>query len=169
MWGWRTFGDRDSHGIRCEESDGSQLQRREEKHLLLWGSIMNEARAKTLWHLKMKSTICYPVLDFKGLTYELRFRRRYSSGLLVEAGNTWTPSGSKGGRAWITTATWEPLLNAIFRGFHTVKGGAGFLTELELVDTCHGAENVFDVSTRNGQRSVTSRFDGHDATGSRYS
>ncbi|MDR9828169.1 chemotaxis protein CheA [Vibrio sp. FNV 38] len=47
------------------------------------------------------------------------------------------------------------LLNAIFRGFHTVKGGAGFLSLAELVDTCHGAENVFDI-LRNGQRSVTS-------------
>ncbi len=46
------------------------------------------------------------------------------------------------------------LLNAIFRGFHTVKGGAGFLSLAALVDTCHGAENVFDV-LRNGQRSVT--------------
>jgi two-component system chemotaxis sensor kinase CheA len=36
------------------------------------------------------------------------------------------------------------LLNAIFRGFHTVKGGAGFLSLTELVETCHGAENVFD-------------------------
>ncbi|MGD8111233.1 chemotaxis protein CheA [Vibrio sp. TRT 17S01] len=46
------------------------------------------------------------------------------------------------------------LLNAIFRGFHTVKGGAGFLSLTELVDTCHGAENVFDI-LRNGQREVT--------------
>ena len=37
------------------------------------------------------------------------------------------------------------LLNAIFRGYHTVKGGAGFLSLTELVDICHGAENVFDV------------------------
>ena len=48
----------------------------------------------------------------------------------------------------------KDLLNAIFRGFHTVKGGAGFLALTELVDTCHGAENVFDI-LRNGQRSVT--------------
>ncbi|KJY83072.1 chemotaxis protein CheA [Vibrio galatheae] len=48
----------------------------------------------------------------------------------------------------------KELLNAIFRGFHTVKGGAGFLALTELVDTCHGAENVFDI-LRNGQRSVT--------------
>jgi len=46
------------------------------------------------------------------------------------------------------------LLNAIFRGFHTVKGGAGFLALSELVDICHGAENVFD-SLRNGLRAVT--------------
>lgn len=47
----------------------------------------------------------------------------------------------------------KDLLNAIFRGFHTVKGGAGFLSLAELVDTCHGAENVFDT-LRNGQRQV---------------
>ncbi|WP_341501678.1 chemotaxis protein CheA [Gallaecimonas sp. GXIMD4217] len=46
------------------------------------------------------------------------------------------------------------LLNAIFRGFHTVKGGAGFLSLGALVDACHGAENVFDI-LRNGQRQVT--------------
>ena len=49
------------------------------------------------------------------------------------------------------------LLNAIFRGFHTVKGGAGFLSLAELVDACHGAENVFDT-LRNLQRSVTSEL-----------
>ena len=49
------------------------------------------------------------------------------------------------------------LLNAIFRGFHTVKGGAGFLSLAELVDACHGAENVFDT-LRNQQRSVTSEL-----------
>ncbi|MEE2000060.1 chemotaxis protein CheA [Alkalimonas sp. MEB108] len=46
------------------------------------------------------------------------------------------------------------LLNAIFRGFHTVKGGAGFLSLTELVDACHGAENVFDI-LRTGKRQVT--------------
>jgi two-component system, chemotaxis family, sensor kinase CheA len=46
------------------------------------------------------------------------------------------------------------LLNAIFRGYHTVKGGAGFLSLTELVDICHGAENVFDVM-RTGQRTLT--------------
>ncbi|MCE2595537.1 chemotaxis protein CheA [Motilimonas cestriensis] len=49
------------------------------------------------------------------------------------------------------------LLNAIFRGFHTVKGGAGFLSLTELVDCCHGAENVFDT-LRNGGRPVNSEL-----------
>lgn len=44
----------------------------------------------------------------------------------------------------------KDLLNAIFRGFHTVKGGAGFLELNELVDVCHAAENVFDM-LRNGK------------------
>lgn len=49
------------------------------------------------------------------------------------------------------------LLNAIFRGFHTVKGGAGFLSLTALVDACHGAENVFDI-LRTGKRRVTSEL-----------
>ena len=44
----------------------------------------------------------------------------------------------------------KDLLNAIFRGFHTVKGGAGFLELNELVEICHAAENVFDM-LRNGK------------------
>ncbi|WP_024850791.1 chemotaxis protein CheA [Hydrogenovibrio kuenenii] len=36
------------------------------------------------------------------------------------------------------------LLNAIFRGFHTIKGGAGFLGVTALIEVCHRAENVFD-------------------------
>jgi two-component system chemotaxis sensor kinase CheA len=47
------------------------------------------------------------------------------------------------------------LLNAIFRGFHTVKGGAGFLQLNELVECCHIAENVFDI-LRKGERRVDS-------------
>lgn len=45
------------------------------------------------------------------------------------------------------------LLNAVFRGFHTIKGGAGFLAIEPLIDVCHTAENVFDL-LRQGQRSV---------------
>ncbi len=36
------------------------------------------------------------------------------------------------------------LLNEIFRGFHTIKGGAGFLNAGELVALCHLTENLFD-------------------------
>ncbi len=42
------------------------------------------------------------------------------------------------------------LLNDIFRGFHTVKGGAGFLNAAELVTLCHLTENLFD-RLRNGE------------------
>lgn len=49
------------------------------------------------------------------------------------------------------------LLNAIFRGFHTVKGGAGFLQLDPMVECCHVTENLFDV-LRNGQRQVTSEL-----------
>lgn len=51
----------------------------------------------------------------------------------------------------------KDLLNAIFRGFHTVKGGAGFLSLTALVETCHKAENVFDI-LRTGQRRVTAEL-----------
>ncbi len=45
-------------------------------------------------------------------------------------------------------------LNAVFRGFHTIKGGAGFLAINALVEVCHQAEDVFNV-LRQGQRSVS--------------
>ena len=43
------------------------------------------------------------------------------------------------------------LLNAIFRGFHTIKGGAGFLAIEPMVDTCHVAEDIFNI-LRQGER-----------------
>lgn len=46
------------------------------------------------------------------------------------------------------------LLNEIFRGFHTIKGGAGFLNATELVTLCHLTENLFD-KLRNGELRVT--------------
>jgi len=36
------------------------------------------------------------------------------------------------------------LLNEIYRGFHTIKGGAGFLNANELVELCTITENLFD-------------------------
>ncbi len=49
----------------------------------------------------------------------------------------------------------KDLLNAIFRGFHTVKGGAGFLQLTSLVEVCHAAESLFD-ELRNGRIKMSS-------------
>lgn len=49
------------------------------------------------------------------------------------------------------------LLNAIFRGFHTVKGGAGFLQLGMLAELCHRAEEVFGA-LRAGKREVDARL-----------
>ncbi len=46
------------------------------------------------------------------------------------------------------------LLNAVFRGFHTVKGGAGFLALDPMVACCHVCEDVFNL-LRNGERKAT--------------
>jgi two-component system, chemotaxis family, sensor kinase CheA len=46
------------------------------------------------------------------------------------------------------------LLNEIFRGFHTIKGGAGFLNAATLVELCHLTENLFD-QLRNGALRLT--------------
>ena len=46
------------------------------------------------------------------------------------------------------------LLNDIFRGFHTSKGGAGFLNATELVTLCHLTENLFD-QLRNAEMHLT--------------
>lgn len=39
----------------------------------------------------------------------------------------------------------DDLLNAIFRGFHTVKGGGSFLSLTNLVEVCHKSEDVFNL------------------------
>ncbi len=46
----------------------------------------------------------------------------------------------------------DELLNAVFRGFHTIKGGAGFLGLTPLVEICHRAEDVFNVLRSGGRR-----------------
>jgi len=46
------------------------------------------------------------------------------------------------------------LLNDIFRGFHTIKGGAGFLNVDALVNLCHRTENLFD-KLRNAELTLT--------------
>ncbi len=45
------------------------------------------------------------------------------------------------------------LLNAIFRAFHTVKGGAGFLNLAVMVELCHATEDVFNA-LRSGRLAV---------------
>jgi len=45
------------------------------------------------------------------------------------------------------------LLNSIFRGFHTIKGGAGFLSLDAMVNLCHKGEDVFNI-LRQGDRIV---------------
>ncbi len=40
----------------------------------------------------------------------------------------------------------KDLLNAVFRGFHTIKGGAGFLGVVPMVDLCHAVEEAFDAA-----------------------
>ncbi len=45
------------------------------------------------------------------------------------------------------------MLNSVFRSFHTIKGGAGFLAIDSLVEVCHRAEDVFNV-LRQGERGV---------------
>ena len=47
----------------------------------------------------------------------------------------------------------KDLLNAVFRGFHTIKGGAGFLNITSLVEICHRAEDVFNT-LRQGERII---------------
>lgn len=48
------------------------------------------------------------------------------------------------------TPTDPELLNAVFRAFHTVKGGAGFLAVEPMVQLCHHAEDLLNEA-RNGK------------------
>lgn len=45
-------------------------------------------------------------------------------------------------------------LNAVFRSFHTIKGGAGFMNLPAMVSACHLTENLFDA-LRTGEVPVT--------------
>ena len=48
----------------------------------------------------------------------------------------------------------KETLNAVFRSFHTIKGGAGFMNLPALVAACHLTENLFDA-VRTGAAPVT--------------
>ena len=51
-------------------------------------------------------------------------------------------------------------LNSVFRGFHTIKGGAGFLDFPHMVAICHAVEDRFDLA-RNGTAPMdAAAFDG---------
>ena len=49
------------------------------------------------------------------------------------------------------------LLNAVFRGFHTIKGGASFIGLTNMVEICHVAEDVFNL-LRNGEKQVSAHL-----------
>lgn len=48
-------------------------------------------------------------------------------------------------------------LNSVFRAFHTIKGGAGFLELHPLVEVCHRAEDIFNL-LRNHEITMNSRI-----------
>ena len=59
----------------------------------------------------------------------------------------------------------KETLNAVFRSFHTIKGGAGFMSLPAMVSACHLTENLFDA-LRTGAAPVTpqERVTGWSAT-----
>ncbi len=52
------------------------------------------------------------------------------------------------------------LLNAAFRGFHTIKGGAGFLRFTPMVDVCHAVEECLSAARSGQLRLSAEQFDG---------
>jgi two-component system chemotaxis sensor kinase CheA len=49
------------------------------------------------------------------------------------------------------------LINAIFRAYHTIKGGAGFMKLTPMVEICHRAEDIIN-QLRQGERKVTNEL-----------
>jgi two-component system, chemotaxis family, sensor kinase CheA len=49
------------------------------------------------------------------------------------------------------------MINSVFRGFHTIKGGAGFLSLTPLIELCHRSEDVFGL-IRNGELQLSSQM-----------
>lgn len=74
--------------------------------------------------------------DFAGMEELLRDFLTEANELLSDVDNKLVELEKRPGDA--------KLLNDIFRGFHTIKGGAGFLNVDELVKLCHLTENLFD-------------------------
>jgi two-component system chemotaxis sensor kinase CheA len=71
---------------------------------------------------------------------------------LVEAGELYDRLGDQ-----IVALEQQPddtdLLNAIFRTFHTIKGGAGFMNLTPMVEACHRTEDIVNL-LRKGERRV---------------
>jgi two-component system chemotaxis sensor kinase CheA len=49
------------------------------------------------------------------------------------------------------------MLNTVFRGFHTIKGGAGFMAINAMVEICHISEDVFN-KLRNGELHINAEM-----------
>ncbi|EKE16749.1 MAG: hypothetical protein ACD_10C00824G0001, partial [uncultured bacterium] len=111
-----------------------------------------------LWLTKSKSMICSIALvsrggaemsDFAGMEELLQDFLQEASDLLSDVDNKLVDLEKMPDD--------HGLLNEIFRGFHTVKGGAGFLNATELVTLCHLTENLFD-KLRNGELELTANL-----------
>lgn len=50
-------------------------------------------------------------------------------------------------------------LNAVFRGFHTLKGGAGFLAITPMVELCHAAEETLGMARSGKAQLLAHHFD----------
>ncbi len=50
-------------------------------------------------------------------------------------------------------------LNAVFRGFHTLKGGAGFLAITPMVELCHAAEEALGMARSGKAQMLAHHFD----------
>ncbi|WP_313316522.1 chemotaxis protein CheA [Stenotrophomonas sp.] len=50
-------------------------------------------------------------------------------------------------------------LNAVFRGFHTLKGGAGFLAITPMVELCHAAEEALGMARSGKAQLLAHHFD----------
>src|SRR5690606_30329900 len=51
-------------------------------------------------------------------------------------------------------------LNAVFRGFHTIKGGAGFLDFTTMVSVCHAVEDRLNAARDGSAPLDAAAFDG---------
>jgi two-component system chemotaxis sensor kinase CheA len=95
---------------------------------------------------KSTPTICSPTWGFKPMS---AIADDIAADFIVEAQEILDRLGEQ-----LVTLEQEPQdseqLNAVFRGFHTLKGGAGFLAIQPMVELCHAAEEALGMA-RSGQ------------------